>query len=128
MNTMTTKGIKVSVSCRYETEASNPTLHRFIHSYRIKIENLGSETVKLISRFWLITDGDGGKREVSGDGVVGEQPTLQPGEEHTYTSWCPLSFPTGKMEGHFNMRNLDNNEMFSVKIPGFTMNADFKEN
>lgn len=128
MNTLITKGIKVSVTCNYEEEASNPTLSRFIHSYKVRIENLSDDTVKLISRYWRITDGDGSKREVKGDGVVGEQPTLLPGDKHTYTSWCPLSFPTGKMQGHFNMKNMETSDMFSVQIPAFILVADFKEN
>ena len=128
MNTLITKGIKVSVSSNYEEEASNPTLSRFIHSYKVRIENLSDDTVKLISRYWKITDGDGSKREVKGDGVVGEQPTLMPGDKHTYTSWCPLSFPTGKMQGHFNMKNMETSDMFSVQIPAFILVADFKEN
>jgi ApaG protein len=128
MNTLTTKGIKITVTSNYEAEASNPSLNRFIHSYKVRIENLSDSTVKLISRYWSITDGDGTKREVKGDGVVGEQPTLSPGEKHTYSSWCPLSFPAGKMEGNFSMNNIDTYEMFAVQIPAFTLIADFKEN
>lgn len=128
MNTLITKGIKVTVTCNYQEEASNPALSRFIHSYKVRIENLSKSTVKLISRYWKITDGDGSKREVKGDGVVGEQPTLMPGDKHIYSSWCPLSFPTGKMEGHFNMKDMETAEMFSVQIPAFVLVPDFKEN
>lgn len=128
MITLTTHGIKISVSSRYETEASNPSLNRFIHSYNITIENISNKKVQLISRYWLITDGDGNKREVRGDGVVGEQPKLMPGDNHSYNSWCPLSFPTGKMEGHFIMVDLDTEESFEVDVPAFTLMTPFKEN
>lgn len=128
MNTLTTHGIKISVSSRYEEEASNPTLNRYIHSYKITIENLSKKRVQLLSRYWLIVDGDGSKREVKGDGVVGEQPKLSPGDSHTYSSWSPLSFPAGKMQGHYIMRNLNSEETFEVEIPVFNLVASFKEN
>lgn len=128
MKTLTTKGIKISVLNRYEQDASNPALNRYIHSYVIKIENQSNSTVQLISRFWLITDGDGTKREVSGEGVIGEQPVLRPDEDHTYSSWCPISFPTGKMEGYFNMKDLETLEVFQVAVPAFTLQAPFKQN
>ena len=128
MNTLITHGIKISVTSRYEQEASNPTLRRYIHSYNIKIENLSDKKVQLLSRYWLITDGDGTKREVSGEGVIGEQPKLHPGESHMYSSWSPLSFPTGKMVGHYIMKDLDSTKLFQVGIPEFKLIASFKEN
>ena len=128
MNTLITHGIKISVSSKYEKEASNPTLKRYIHSYHIKIENLSNKRVQLLSRYWLITDGDGTKREVKGEGVIGEQPKLYPGDIHSYSSWSPLSFPAGKMKGHYIMKDLDSNEHFQVDIPEFRLIASFKEN
>jgi len=127
-NTLTTHGIKISVSSRYEKEASNPTLNRYIHSYFISIENQSKKNVQLLSRYWLITDGDGSKREVKGEGVVGEQPMLYPGDTHSYNSWSPLSFPAGKMAGHYIMKDLDTGELFQVDIPEFKLVASFKEN
>ena len=128
MVTLTTHGIKISVISRYEAGASNPVLKRYIHSYIVKIENQSQRTVKLLSRYWLITEGDGTKREVSGEGVVGEQPILSPGDVHTYSSWSPLSLPNGKMEGHYEMRDLDAGKSFQVSIPAFVLTADYKQN
>jgi ApaG protein len=128
IKTLTTHGIKISVSTQYEADASNPMLKRFIHSYTINIENNSSRNVQLLSRFWLITDGDGSKREVKGEGVIGEQPKLYKGYSHTYSSWCPLTFPTGKMEGHFIMKDIDSDESLKVDIPSFSLIAGFKEN
>lgn len=128
MVTLTTHGIKISVVSRYEEQASNPVLRRYIHSYTVTIENVSNKNVQLLTRYWLITDGDGTKREVSGDGVVGEQPTLFPGDKHTYSSWCPVSFPNGKMEGYFTMKDLDNGDSFDVTIPAFTLTALFNKN
>ncbi len=128
MNTLTTHGIKISVISRYEEEASNPALKRFVHSYRIKIENLSNKTVKLLRRYWLIVDGDGSKREVSGEGVIGEQPTLLPGDTHAYSSWCPINYPNGKMEGHYIMKDLDSGTEFQVNVPAFILTATYKNN
>ena len=128
IKTLTTHGITISVVSNYEADASNPMLKRFIHSYTVNIENHSSRNVQLISRYWLITDGDGSKREVKGEGVIGEQPKLYRGGSHTYSSWCPLTFPTGKMEGHYVMKDLDNEEELIVSIPSFSLIAGFKEN
>ena len=127
-NTLITQGIKISVSSKYEKDASNPTLQRYIHSYFVRIENLSDKNVQLLRRYWLITDGDGSKREVKGEGVIGEQPKLHPGDTHSYSSWCPLSFPAGKMSGHYVMINLDTDELFEAEIPEFKLIASFKEN
>ncbi|HMQ08016.1 MAG TPA: Co2+/Mg2+ efflux protein ApaG [Saprospiraceae bacterium] len=128
MVTLTTHGIKITVISRYEKGASNPALKRYIHSYIVKIENQSSRTIKLLSRYWLITEGDGTKKVVTGEGVVGEQPILMPGEVHTYSSWCPLSLPNGKMEGHYKMKDLDDGQMIQVLIPAFILTADYKQN
>jgi len=128
MNTLTTNGIKVSVQAQYEEESSNPALQRFIYSYRIVIENLSGETVQLLSRYWLIIDGDGTKREVRGEGVIGEQPVLKPMDIHSYTSWCPLSFPYGKMQGHFIMQNIETDQRFPADVPPFNLIAGYKQN
>ena len=128
IRTKTTHGIKVSVSTQYEVEASNPALKRYIHSYTIHIENNSHRNVQLMSRYWLIIDGDGSKREVQGDGVIGEQPKFFQGGTHTYSSWCPLTFPVGKMEGHFIMKDLDNDETLTINVPSFNLVASFKDN
>ncbi len=123
-----TRGIRVSVRPRYEVSASNSSLNNYVHSYQVSINNTGDTTVQLLRREWIITDGDGSKRMVRGDGVIGEQPVIEPGGTHTYASWCPLKFPTGKMEGHFEMEDLVSNQIFKAEVPSFSLTADFKNN
>lgn len=97
-------------------------------AYHISIENLSDYTVQLISRYWKIFDAKGDYREVSGEGVVGEQPIIEPGKVHQYTSGCNLNSEFGFMEGHYNMiRSLDNSS-FQVEIPRFNLIADYALN
>lgn len=91
-----TDDISISVVPKYEPSESNPAIGKFIYSYQITIENLSKDTVKLISRHWYIVDSIQEKREVKGEGVVGVQPELNPGETFQYMSWCPLHSPIGK--------------------------------
>ncbi len=123
-----TRGIRVSVRPRYEVNASNPSQNNFVHSYQVSIHNMGEATVQLLRREWNITDGDGSKRIVKGDGVIGEQPIIEPGDSHTYSSWCPLKFPAGKMSGHYEMEDLVSHQIFNVEVPSFSLIADFKNN
>ena len=97
----TTRGVRVSVESRYSAEHSGPDQWFFL--YTIRIANEGGETVQLISRHWIIRDGNGRVEEVRGPGVVGEQPTLEPGTAFEYTSGCPLPTPMGSMRGHYDM-------------------------
>ncbi len=103
MSDTTTRGIRIQVEPRYIAEQSDPRASKYLFAYHITIENRGGETVQLVSRHWVITDGDGDKAEVKGAGVVGEQPRLAPGERFQYTSACPLSTPVGTMQGSFQM-------------------------
>lgn len=128
MQTCITRDIKVSVEVFYQPFQSQPNAERFIFSYRIHIENLGRETVQLQRRHWFISDSDGAHREAEGPGVVGQTPMLQPGESHSYESWCPLRTEIGKMGGFFTMMNLKTKQTFAVKVPYFNMIAPFKEN
>ena len=89
-------------------------------AYRVRIENHGYETVQLLKRHWIITDGDGQVRHVEGEGVVGEQPVLKPGESFEYTSGCPLSTPVGTMRGSYQMQTV-NRALLQVEIPEFTL-------
>ena len=84
-------------------ERSAPTLRRFAFAYTVTIANHGSETAQLLSRHWIILDGEGEVQEVQGEGVVGEQPILNPGESFEYTSWCVIATPTGSMHGTYQM-------------------------
>ena len=113
-----TQGIRVEVRPEYLPEESDPEARQFIFAYHIEIRNEGETTVQLMARHWIITDGQGEVREVKGPGVVGEQPKLAPGETHRYSSYCPLTTPTGNMRGTFQMVN-DLGAEFSVKIPLF---------
>lgn len=115
-----TSGIKVEVECRYMASRSKPLEHYFVFPYHIRISNGSDRPAKLISRQWLITDGFGTVREISGDGVVGEQPYLMPGEQFEYTSWSSLVTPTGMMTGSYQMID-DLARFFKVAIPPFTL-------
>ena len=119
--TCTTNGISVSVKTQYEAEHSNPSQNRYVHSYTITIENKSDHTVQLISRHWVIMDNDMNVREVRGEGVVGEQPILQPGASYTYSSWSPISTEIGKMSGSYQMIRTVDNEKFDVRVPVFVL-------
>jgi ApaG protein len=103
MSDTTTRGVRVEVRTTYVPERSSPAESQYFFAYRIRISNLGEETVQLISRHWIISDGDGNTEHVRGPGVVGEQPVLEPGEAFEYTSFCPLPTPIGSMHGTYQM-------------------------
>ncbi len=114
MSVTTTRNIRIRVAPCYVPEESEPEDERYL------FENLGEEPVRLISRHWIITDGDGDESEVRGQGVVGEQPHLQPGEQFEYTSACPLPTPVGTMQGSYQMIT-DGGEAFDAMIDPFTL-------
>ena len=120
MSKTTTRHITVKVAPSYVPEQSEPEEERYLFAYHVKIENEGETAVRLISRHWVITDGDGDESEVRGQGVVGEQPHLQPGESFEYTSACPLPTPVGTMHGSFQMIT-DAGEAFDADIAPFTL-------
>ena len=117
-----TRDIAVTATPHFMAEQSDPAQSRYFWAYTIEIANQGQETVQLLSRHWIITDGDGKIQEVRGDGVVGEQPTMSPGGSFTYTSGCPLSTPQGIMTGTYLFTN-ERNEEFTVTIPAFSLDA-----
>jgi ApaG protein len=127
MATRTTNGITVTVETFYQAEYSRPKEYKFIFAYRITIENRSADTVQLMRRHWHIYDSNGTHREVEGEGVVGQQPVLQPGESHQYVSWCPLSTEIGKMAGIFLMEKTDGSS-FQARIPEFRLIAPQKMN
>ena len=120
MYTKTTKRINITVSPYYLEEQSEPDENHYFWAYQVTINNMGEETVKLKNRYWKITDSNGTKQEVMGEGVVGEQPTLNPGEKFEYTSGTPLSTPSGFMEGYYEMETKNGNK-FDVSIPLFSL-------
>ncbi len=103
-------------------EQSEPERGRWFWAYHIRIENGGDEPVQLLTRSWLITDGRGVQHKVEGDGVVGEQPVVQPGKSYDYVSGCPLNTPTGAMQGSYQMIGA-RGEIFDVAIPRFALIA-----
>jgi ApaG protein len=108
------------VTTRYLPEKSSPENSYYFFTYKIRISNLGRDTVQLISRQWIITDADGKVQEVQGPGVVGEQPVLQPETSFEYSSFCPLKTPVGSMHGSYNMIT-DSGEEFEAVIRPFTL-------
>ena len=120
MSEATTRGIQVQVESFYDEERSSPQESYYFFSYRARITNLGAETAQLVSRDWLITDGNGESQRVQGPGVVGEQPVLAPGETFEYTSFCPVPTPVGTMQGSYGMV-LANGESFDAEITPFSL-------
>lgn len=125
MTQQVTKGVKISVETFYQPEFSNPAGREFMFAYRITIENNNSFSVQLISRQWFIFDSNGTTREVSGDGVVGEQPVINPGSSYQYSSGCNLASEAGNMHGSYLFENLAKKTTFSAVIPRFEMFVPF---
>ena len=120
-----TRNIIVTVKPFYMADRSDPDESRYVWGYRVTIDNQSDDTVKLLSRYWHITDGAGKVEEVRGAGVVGEQPQLDPGDSYQYTSGCPLSTPSGFMVGRYTMRNA-RGEQFDIEIPAFSLDLPGK--
>ena len=118
----TTRDITVRVSVSFLPEQSEPGKGRWFWAYHIRIENGGRQAVQLVSREWIIADGRGTTHEVRGEGVVGEQPVLEPGGSFDYVSGCPLTTPTGHMEGRYFMVAADGSS-FPIEIPRFPLIA-----
>jgi len=110
----------VEVATSYIDDQSEPDDSRFVFSYTITISNLGNVSARLLTRHWVITDANGKVQEVSGDGVVGEQPHLNPGEQFRYSSGAVLETPVGAMQGRYRME-ADNGTSFDAPIPPFTL-------
>ena len=121
-NAATTDGVTVRVSVSYLPEQSEPERGRWFWAYHIRLENEGTETVQLLTRHWVITDGRGARHSVEGEGVVGEQPVIEPGASVDYVSGCPLATPSGAMQGSYQMVRADG-AVFAVEIPRFSLFA-----
>jgi ApaG protein len=117
-----TRNIRVEVIARHAPE--NSQQGEFVFQYTVRITNQGTEPVQLRSRHWIITDALDHVEDVRGPGVVGEQPTLAPGEAFKYSSWCPLKTPTGIMRGSYQMVGPDGEE-FEVEIAPFALRARY---
>jgi len=118
--TNTNYELKIQVATQYVDDQSEPEGDRYVFAYTITIENLSDLPAKLLSRHWVITDANGKVQEVSGDGVVGEQPKLNPGETFRYSSGAVLETPVGAMQGSYHLK-ADDGIGFDAPIPAFTL-------
>jgi ApaG protein len=116
----TTHEVRVSVHPQYSPEHSSQDVPLFVYLYTILIENLGLETVQVLSRHWVITDGFNQVENIIGEGIIGQKPVIPPGKSFTYTSSCPLKTPTGSMKGRYQMRAASD-KLFDVDIPEFML-------
>ncbi|MBY0462303.1 MAG: Co2+/Mg2+ efflux protein ApaG [Alphaproteobacteria bacterium] len=123
--TQTTETVRITVYPIYLDGQSIPESNEFLWAYHIRIENLGEERFQLRKRYWKITDGFGRIQEVWGDGVVGEEPFLKPGDTFEYTSGTPLPTPSGIMVGFYVMEK-ENGDRFQVEVPAFSLDSPFE--
>lgn len=123
-----TEGVKVTVETEFQGDYSNPGQDHYVFTYKIHIENNSPYTIQLLRRHWWIYDVLGQVREVEGEGVVGQQPVLEPGEFHEYISGCNLRSGIGKMVGTYQMERVVDGGPFQVRIPEFSMIVPWKLN
>lgn len=128
MPTTVTHDIEVSVETEFQPGFSNAYAEEHFFAYTVRIENHSTYAVQLLRRHWYIFDSNGDYREVEGEGVVGLQPVLQPGESHEYSSACTLRSDIGKMEGNYTFERLADGRKFQVEIPEFKMITPFRLN
>jgi ApaG protein len=125
MTTQITNGVKISVVTEYLPDYSSATQAHYAFNYKITIENGSSHTIQLLRRHWFIHDANCTIREVEGEGVVGKQPILEPGETHQYVSGCYLQTGLGKMYGTYLMERVYDGKQFRVVIPEFVLIVPF---
>jgi ApaG protein len=128
MPTAITNDIKIIVETAYQNPRAASPSTDYMFAYRITIENKSDHTIKLLRRHWYIIDSLNDKTEVEGDGVIGQQPILEPGESHQYVSGCSLQSDIGKMFGTYTMERQMDGKLFDVKIPEFKLIAPFRLN
>jgi len=128
MATAVTEGIKVSVETEYQPDYSSPIQYHYVFTYRITIENHSEYTIQLLRRHWYIYEVNGSVKEVEGEGVVGQQPTIEPGQVHQYVSGSNLHTGIGKMVGKYAMERLLDGKQFDVSIPEFNLIVPFRLN
>jgi ApaG protein len=120
VSTAVTEGIEVSVQSEFRADRSAPAQGRFLYTYTVHISNGGAGSAKLLGRHWIITDARGDREEVTGDGVIGQQPELKPGQSFQYTSFCVLKTPLGQMRGTYTMMRSDGTT-FQAEIAPFAL-------
>lgn len=128
MPSLITHDVRVHVETQYQEEQSEPLNDLFLFAYHIHIQNNSDHTIQLMRRHWYIFDSNGEIREVEGEGVVGVQPILRPGDSHTYISACNLRSDMGKMNGNYQFERLEDGETFEVSIPEFNLVAPVRFN
>jgi ApaG protein len=121
MNTITTEGVKITVTTQFRSDLSQANESRFFFNYRVEMENMNESSVQLIHRDWYIFDSLNDASIVSGEGVVGEQPILNPGQKYAYTSGCELTSELGRMRGFYTFKNQVTGEMLQIFIPTFDL-------
>ena len=122
-----TNNFQVSAISRFIPERSNQDISIFFFAYWITIKNIGNFPAQLLNRYWHITDAHGRIQEIKGEGVVGNQPNITPGESYQYNSFCPLPTEFGFMQGHYGMIG-DSEKLFQIKIPQFCLSAPHSAN
>jgi ApaG protein len=125
--TTVTRGVRVTIRPFYLADQSDPTEGRYVWAYKVQIENLSPATVQLLKRSWIITDALGREMRVHGEGVVGEQPILEPGESFDYTSGTPLPTPSGFMRGTYHMIVTGTGEEFDAAVPAFSLDSPHQQ-
>lgn len=123
-----TEGVKVSVKTEYQSDYSSPMQAHYVFTYRVTIENASDHTIQLLRRHWIISDSNGTVREAGGEGVVGLQPVLEPGEIHEYISGCNLRSSMGKMVGTYLIERIIDGKQVVINIPEFTMIVPYRLN
>lgn len=120
----TTRGISITVEPDYLEEESEPAEDHYVWAYTVRIDNRSDSAVRLKNRHWTIADATGRMVEVQGDGVIGEQPLIAPGDVYEYSSGCPLSTPSGLMYGHYGMET-SSGESFRAHVPPFSLDSPY---
>ena len=128
MVTAITQGVKISVDTVYQDEYSNPDKEHFMFAYQITVENLSDYSIQLMRRQWFIFDSSGSRREVEGEGVIGVQPLIEPGESYSYVSGCNLTTDMGSMSGNYLMKRTADETDFTVDIPEFLLIVPYRLN
>jgi ApaG protein len=123
-----TEGISITVETFYNHQESNPLMNEYSFAYRVSIDNFSNFPVKLLRRHWHIFDSNGSYREVEGEGVIGQQPVLEPGDSFQYMSGAVIRTDMGRMVGNYQMENMLNKKLFEVHIPEFDLIAPYKMN
>ena len=128
MVTEITEGVRVSVEAEYQPEYSSPSQYHYVFTYRVSIENNSPKTIQVMRREWHSQDAGYKNREVTGEGIVGQQPIIEPGNTHQYVSGCNLKSGIGCMYGTYQIERLVDGKLLNISIPIFQMIAPFKLN